>query len=118
MKRNEYANGSEPLAYSFLDEAYEQQYQSDDRAATIIGYFTILAILIACMGLFALSSFMAVRRTKEIGIRNASSKTIFVMLFKEYIKWILLSALIVSPIAWIAMNKWLETFAYRIELGP
>jgi putative ABC transport system permease protein len=113
--------GAEPFAYSFLDETYEQQYQSDDRAATIIGYFTVLAIIIACMGLFALSSFMAVRRTKEIGIRKAlgaSSKTIFVMLSREYIKWILLSAVIASPIAWYAMNKWLETFAYRIELGP
>jgi putative ABC transport system permease protein len=63
--------GSEPFAYSFLDEAYDQQYKSDERAATIIAYFTILAITIACMGLFALSSFMAVRRTKEIGIRKA-----------------------------------------------
>lgn len=113
--------GSEPFEYSFLDEAYEQQYTSDERAAQIIGYFTIIAISIACMGLFALSSFMAVRRTKEIGIRKAlgaSSKTIFIMLSREYIRWILLSALIASPIAWFAMNKWLESFAYRIELGP
>ena len=63
--------GSEPFNNSFLDETYEKQYASDERAATIIGYFTILAIIIACMGLFALSSFMAVRRTKEIGVRKA-----------------------------------------------
>jgi putative ABC transport system permease protein len=68
--------GSEPFAYSFLDEAYDQQYKSDERAATIIAYFTILAITIACMGLFALSSFMAVRRTKEIGIRKALGRFI------------------------------------------
>jgi len=113
--------GEEPFLYSFLDDTFEQQYTSDERAATIIGYFTVIAIVIACMGLFALSSFMAVRRTKEIGIRKAlgaSSKTIFVMLSREYIKWILLSALIASPIAWYAMNKWLETFAYHIKLGP
>jgi len=113
--------GSEPFVYSFLDEEFDAQYKSDERMATIIAYFTMIAIVISCMGLFGLSSFMAVRRTKEIGIRKAlgaSSKTIFVMLSREYIKWILLSALIASPIAWYAMNKWLETFAYRIELGP
>jgi putative ABC transport system permease protein len=113
--------GAEPFFYSFLDDEFGKQYSRDDRTAKIIGYFTVIAIIIACMGLFALSSFMAVRRTKEIGIRKvlgASSKTIFVMLSREYIKWILLSALIASPIAWYAMNKWLETFAYRIELGP
>jgi putative ABC transport system permease protein len=113
--------GSEPFAYSFLDEAYDQQYKSDERATTIIGYFTILAITIACMGLFGLSSFMAVRRTKEIGIRKAlgaSSALIFIMLSREYIKWILLSSIIASPVAWYTMSKWLETFAYHIELGP
>jgi putative ABC transport system permease protein len=113
--------GSEPFTYSFLDEEFDAQYKSDERIATIIGYFTVIAVVIACMGLFGLSSFMAVRRTKEIGIRKAlgaSSKTIFVMLSREYIKWILLSAVIASPIAWYVMNKWLETFAYRIELGP
>lgn len=114
-----YGEGS--FTYSFLDEAFDRQYSNDERAGKIISYFTILAIFIACMGLFALSSFMAVRRTKEIGIRKAlgaSSNTIFVMLSREYIKWILLSAIIASPIAWFAMNRWLESFAYRIELGP
>lgn len=72
------------------------------------------------MGLFALSSFMAVRRTKEIGIRKAlgtSSMSIFIMLSREYIKWILLSIIIASPIAWFLMNKWLQEFAYQIDLG-
>jgi putative ABC transport system permease protein len=113
--------GADPFVYSFLDEEVERQYTSDERTAKIIGYFTVLAIAIACMGLFALSSFMAVRRTKEIGIRKtlgASSMSIFVMLSREYIKWILLSIIIASPIAWFAMSKWLQTFAYRIELGP
>lgn len=113
--------GHKPLRYDFYDEAYYAQYKKDEQTATLIGYFTILAIIIACMGLFASSSFMAMQRTKEIGIRKAlgaSSKTIFVMLSREYIKWIMLSALIASPIAWFGMNKWLETFAYHIELGP
>lgn len=112
--------GTEPFIYSFLDEEFEALYTSDERTAKIIGYFTILAIIIACMGLFALSSFMAVRRTKEIGIRKAlgaSSMSIFVMLSREYFKWILLSIIIASPIAWILMNSWLQEFAYRIELG-
>jgi putative ABC transport system permease protein len=113
--------GTEPFFYSFLDDEFEALYTSDERTAKIIGYFTILAIIIACMGLFALSSFMAVRRTKEIGIRKAlgaSSMIIFVMLSREYLKWILLSIVIASPIAWFAMNEWLQSFAYRIELGP
>ena len=119
---NEWKNvyGAEPFSYSFLDEEFEAQYTSDERTAKIIGYFTILAIVIACMGLFALSSFMAFRRTKEIGIRKtlgASSMSIFVMLSREYIKWILLSIVIASPIAWFLMNSWLQDFAYRIDLG-
>ncbi|MCK5208906.1 MAG: FtsX-like permease family protein, partial [Cyclobacteriaceae bacterium] len=113
--------GPQPLVYHFLDKSYDRQYQSDERSVKVIGYFTILAISIACMGLFALSSFMAVRRTKEIGIRKtlgASSMSIFAMLSREYIKWILLSILIASPMAWFLMNSWLEEFAYRIDLGP
>lgn len=112
--------GPQPLVYHFLHESYDRQYQSDERSVKVIGYFTALAITIACMGLFALSSFMAIRRTKEIGIRKAlgaSSMSIFVMLSREYIKWILLSILIASPIAWFLMNSWLQDFAYRIDLG-
>jgi putative ABC transport system permease protein len=112
--------GARPFQYSFLDELFDQQYKQDEQGAKIIGYFTIIAIFIACMGLFALSSFMAVRRTKEIGIRKtmgASSENIFVMLSKEFVKWVLLSIIIASPIAWYLMNKWLQGFAYRINLG-
>jgi putative ABC transport system permease protein len=105
-----------------LTKNYDQQYKSDERAATIIAYFTILAVTIACMGLFGLSrpSWQSAgpRRSASAKRLGASSKTIFVMLSREYIKWILLSAVIASPIAWYVMNKWLETFAYRIELGP
>ena len=112
--------GDTPLRYAFLDETFDQQYRSDEQGMKIIGYFTILAIIIACMGLFALSSFMAARRTKEIGIRKAmgaTSQSIFLLLSKEFLKWVLLAVFIASPIAWIIMNKWLEGFAYRQNLS-
>ncbi|MCK5280540.1 MAG: ABC transporter permease, partial [Cyclobacteriaceae bacterium] len=85
--------GAEPFQYSFLDDLYDQQYKSDEQGAKIIGYFTILAMIIAGMGLFALSSFMVVRKTKEIGIRKvlgASANNIFLMLSREFVKWVLL----------------------------
>jgi len=112
--------GAKPFQYSFLDELFDQQYKSDEQGARIIGYFTILAIIIACMGLFALSSFMAVRRTKEIGIRKAmgaTSQSIFLLLSQEFVKWVLLSVIIACPIAWYVMKKWLQGFAYHINLG-
>jgi putative ABC transport system permease protein len=113
--------GSEIFGYHFLDETYFQQYKSDEQLATVIGYFTGIAILIACMGLFALSSFMVTRRTKEIGIRKtmgATIQTIYLMLSWDFMKWILLAVIIACPIAWYLMNQWLQTFAYHIELGP
>ncbi|HLF35644.1 MAG TPA: ABC transporter permease [Cyclobacteriaceae bacterium] len=113
--------GSKPFVYDFLDESFDRQYKSDERLATVIGYFTWLAIIIACMGLFALSSFMVSRRTKEIGIRKtlgATVKTIYAMLSWDFLKWIVLAAIIACPIGWYVMNKWLETFAYHITLGP
>jgi putative ABC transport system permease protein len=112
--------GSAPFSYNFVDETFDEQYKSDEQAAKIIGYFTILAIIIACMGLFALSSFMAARRTKEIGIRKAmgaTSQGIFLLLSKEFLKWVLIAVIIASPVALIIMKKWLQGFAYRINLG-
>ncbi|MFC2126502.1 ABC transporter permease [Bacteroidota bacterium] len=119
---NEWKNvyGSARFAYTFLDENFDQQYKSDEQGAKIIGYFTVLAIIIACMGLFALSSFMAVRRTKEIGIRKvmgASAQSIFLLLSQEFVKWVLISVIIACPIAWYVMNRWLQGFAYKINLG-
>jgi putative ABC transport system permease protein len=112
--------GAEPFQYSFLDELFDQQYKSDEQGTKIIGYFTVLAIIIACMGLFALSSFMAVRRTREIGIRKAmgaTSQSIFLLLSQEFMKWVLLSVVIASPIALVMMKKWLQGFAYHVKLG-
>ncbi|QLH33261.1 MAG: FtsX-like permease family protein [Cyclobacteriaceae bacterium] len=109
----------EPFQYSFLDENFNLQYQRDEQVAIVIGYFTILAVIIACLGLFALSSFMVSRRVKEIGVRKvlgASVATIYSMLSWDFMKWILMAIVIATPLAWFLMKMWLDTFAYHIEL--
>jgi len=106
--------------YSFLDETYDMQYENDERLSKIISNFAIVAILIACLGLFGLSTFMAARRTKEIGIRKAmgaSVRTVFLLLAREFATWVTLSVLIACPVAWIIMNRWLESFAYRANIS-
>jgi len=109
-----------PLDFHFLDDDYDNLYRTERRLGKIIGYFSFLAIIISCLGLIGLSSFMTERRTKEIGIRKingAKSFEIFFLLSKEYILWVLISIIIASPIAWFVMNKWLQNFAYRISIG-
>ena len=86
----------------------------------IFGCFALLAIIISCLGLIGLSLFMTERRTKEIGIRKingAKSIEIFSLLSGEYLLWVMISIIIACPIAWFAMNKWLQNFAYRINIG-
>jgi len=112
--------GNVPFNYQFLDEAFNRQYQRDEQLAKVIGYFTILAMIIACLGLFALSSFMVTRRVKEIGVRKtmgASVGTIYSMLSWDFLKWILVAIVIACPAAWYLMKMWLDTFAYHITLG-
>jgi putative ABC transport system permease protein len=102
--------------YSFLDETYDQQYVKDEKLIVVISNFAFVAILIGCLGLFGLSFFMAARRTKEIGIRKvlgASSRTIFIFLSWEFIKLVALSIIIAYPLAWIIMNRLLQSYAYR-----
>jgi putative ABC transport system permease protein len=109
-----------PLNYTFLDDEFNKQYGADQRTGKILLIFSILAILIACLGLFGLVTFAAEQRMKEIGIRKvlgASISGIFTLLSKDFIKLLLLSILIASPVAWWAMNKWLQDFAYRISIG-
>jgi putative ABC transport system permease protein len=109
-----------PFNYSFLDDTFEIQYETDERTAKVIGIFAIVAVLISCMGLFGLSTFMAARRTKEIGIRKAmgaSERTLFLLLSLEFVKWISLSVIIACPVAWIIMNRWLQNFAYRTNIS-
>ena len=108
-----------PFEYAFLDDAYNNLYQSEVRQARIFRGFAILAILIACLGLFALSAFMADQRRNEIGVRKAlgaSALNIVQELSKDFLKLIMLSIVIASPVAWIGMNRWLEDFAYRIDV--
>ncbi|MGW8315276.1 MAG: FtsX-like permease family protein [Bacteroidales bacterium] len=106
--------------YTFLDELYERQYLRDEKTAIIISVFALTALLIACLGLFGLSSFMAVRRTKEIGIRKslgASEKSVYLMLSREFARWVLFSIVIAAPLAWLVMNRWLHSFAYRTNIS-
>lgn len=103
----------------FLDEALNQHYIRDEKNAKIIGFMAMVSIFIACLGLFGLSSFMATRRTKEIGIRKvlgASEESVFLLLSKEFIKWVILAISTACPIAWFIMNKWLKDFAYHIHI--
>jgi putative ABC transport system permease protein len=109
-----------PIDFHFLDDDFDNLYRTEQRMSKIFGYFSLLAILISCLGLIGLSLFMTELRTKEIGIRKvngAKSFEIFSLLSKEYMLWVLISILIACPVAWYAMHRWLENFAYRTELS-
>ncbi|MEX2234306.1 MAG: ABC transporter permease [Cyclobacteriaceae bacterium] len=113
--------GQKLFQYEFLDQTFHRQYKNDENLATVIGYFTGLAVIVACLGLFALSSFMVTRRTKEIGIRKsmgASTEAIYSMLSWDFIKWVLLAVIIATPIAWYLIHLWLRGFAYHIKIAP
>jgi putative ABC transport system permease protein len=105
--------------YSFADEAFDAQYKAEDRLAGLMGVFTGITIVIACLGLFALATFSAQQRVKEIGIRKvlgASVGSIGALLSKDFLRPVFLAVLIACPLSWWVMNKWLEDFAYRTEL--
>jgi putative ABC transport system permease protein len=112
-------NPNEPFEYSFLDEDFQKNYATEDRRAAMVGFFTTIAILISCLGLFGLAAFSAEQRTKEIGIRKvlgASVGSIVGLLSKDFIKLVVIALFIAAPIGWYFMNRWLEDFAYRIEI--
>ena len=109
-----------PFEYSFLDEDIDNLYKTEQRIGNLVRYGTFLAIFIACLGLFGLASFMAEKRTKEIGIRKvlgASISGIVLLLTKEFTKWVILANLIAWPIAYFVMRGWLQNFAYHINIG-
>jgi putative ABC transport system permease protein len=106
--------------YTFLEDRYNSQYNDDNRFGKVVGIFTVLGIVIACLGLIGLSSYTAVQRTKEIGIRKVLGATTFSivrLLSADFIRLVLLATLLSLPIAWYAMNEWLAGYAYRITLG-
>jgi putative ABC transport system permease protein len=108
-----------PFEFSFLDENIDSLYKSDVRLGSLVKYGALVAIFIACLGLFGLASFTAAQRTKEIGIRKvlgASISNITVLLTKEFTRWVLAANIIAWPIGYLVMKKWLENFAYRIDI--
>ena len=111
----------EPLDYTFLDDAFAEMYHTERRLGQVFTAFAVIAVLIACLGLFGLAAFAAEARTKEIGVRKvlgASAAGIVVLLSKDFLKLVGIAFVLAAPLAYLAMQRWLEDFAYRINLGP
>jgi putative ABC transport system permease protein len=111
---------SVPFEYLFLDEEVQKQYGAEITLARIINSFAMMAILISCLGLFGLAAFSAEQRRKEIGIRKvlgATASSLTALLSKDFLKLVVIAMIIATPIAWWAMNKWLEAFAYRVTIS-
>lgn len=106
--------------FFFLDDHFQQQYESDERVAALVGWFALVAISIACLGLLGLAIFTAKNRTKEIGIRKvlgASVGGVVILLSRDFLRPVGLAILLASPIAWYAMTWWLQDFAYKTEMS-
>ena len=111
---------SAPFDYKFLDQEVQKQYETEITLSKIINSFTIMAILISCLGLFGLAAFSAEQRKKEIGVRKvlgASVSGVVGLLSKDFLKLVGIAILIATPLAWWAMHKWLQAFAYRVEIS-
>ncbi len=109
-----------PFKYEFLDEAFDNMYKQERRVGTVAFAFALLAIIIACLGLFGLATYIAEQRTKEIGIRKVLGATVISivrMLSTDFVKLVMLAFIIAAPISWWFMNQWLQDFAFRIELN-
>ncbi len=114
-----YIPGS-PLEYSFLDDTFNNLYKEDQQSSFLVLVFAIIAVAISALGLFSLAAFAAEQRTKEIGIRKVLGATvagIATLLSKDFVKLVCIAILIASPVAWWAMNKWIQNFAYRINIS-
>jgi putative ABC transport system permease protein len=108
-----------PFSFSFLNENIDRLYSEEEQTAKIIRTFSIMAIFIACLGLFGLAAYTAERRTKEIGIRKVLGATVpnlIVMLSSEFTKWVLIANILAWPVAYLATNQWLQNFAYRTSI--
>ncbi|MGI4022779.1 MAG: ABC transporter permease [Janthinobacterium lividum] len=113
-------NPEEPFTYSFMDELYNKTYQAEEKAGSILNIFTLLTILVACLGLFGLVIYTTEQRTKEIGIRKvlgASVACVTTLLSKDFVKLVLIACGIAFPLSYWAMQKWLQDFAYRITIS-
>ncbi len=109
-----------PFSYKFLDDSFNEVYKNEKQTGIIALLFSSIAIFIACLGLFGLATFLIEQKTKEIGIRKvlgASMPSIFFMLSKEFLKWIVIANIVALPVAYYFMNKWLQDFAYRININ-
>ncbi len=109
----------EPFEYTFLNEDFQKNYQAEARTSRIVRTFTIISILISCVGLFGLTAFAAQQRTKEIGVRKvlgASVGSIVLLLAKDFLRLVVIAIIIASPLAWYAMHQWLQGFEYRISI--
>jgi putative ABC transport system permease protein len=106
--------------YNFLDSAINDLYKAQENLSRLVGYFALIAIFLSCIGLFSVASFMAIQRTREIGIRKvlgASIAGLVVLLFRDFFRLVVIALLIASPLAWWMMDKWLHDFAYRIPIS-
>ena len=113
-------NTSEPFTYNFIDDLFNKTYAVEQKTGAILNLFSIFTIFVACLGLFGLATYTAEQRTKEIGIRKvlgASVSQITGMLSKDFVKLVLIASVIAFPAAWWGMNKWLQSFAYRIHIS-
>lgn len=111
---------SVPFQYFFIKDKYMEKYQGEDRLAKIVGTFALLAVLISCLGLFSMITFICSRRTKEIGIRKingAKIRDVVFTLVKNFIKWVTIAFIIACPVCWFILYKWLQNFAYKTILS-
>ncbi|HTE10894.1 MAG TPA: FtsX-like permease family protein, partial [Chitinophagaceae bacterium] len=111
---------SNPFEYNFLDQNFAKQYEAEQMQGSLLMIFTVLAISIACLGLFGLVTFTAEQRRKEIGIRKVlggSVSGIVMLLAKDLLKLVMLAIVVATPLAWMAMSKWLQNFQYKISIG-
>jgi putative ABC transport system permease protein len=111
---------NDPFNYSFLDEQFNAQYRSDQQFGEMFTLFAFLAILIACFGLVGLSAYNILQRTKEVGIRKvlgASVQNVVFILSKDFLALVTIAFVIAAPVSWLIMNRWLEGYAFRIDIS-
>lgn len=112
-------NSAYPFDYRFVDEEYAKQFDDQQRTKTLAGLFAALAIFISCLGLFGLSAYVAESRVKEIGVRKVLGATVLniaKLLSLDFIKLVIVSIILATPVAWYGMNRWLQSYTYRIDI--